>query len=161
MVDSERELDIWIEVHIFGRDVGLAAEHDWQRGDTGAVSTVNVDTDERSGLFIWCRRCNQMEYAGWWGKLDIDGAVARGAKQQCYVAPRAFLTDPAADYLVLAHVREHWHANQLYIFSNALAYDWFARLPVVTNLADAMLQYQPGDYARAAKAVLTFTRAAR
>lgn len=64
-----------------------------------------------------------------------------------------YLTDASADYEVLRHVRETWDARRLRRFSANLQAMWFDRQRDADE-SYPVVAYLPGDYARAALAVM-------
>lgn len=65
-----------------------------------------------------------------------------------------YTTDTAADYEVLRHVRRFWSAEQRMRFGRVLVHKiWRGRWGNGWAMPAAML-YEPGDYARAALAVM-------
>lgn len=61
-----------------------------------------------------------------------------------------YTSNPAADYEVLRRVRETWLHNEQYLFANALAELYRPR----KEGNHPILRYIPGDYSRAALAVM-------
>lgn len=70
-----------------------------------------------------------------------------GRRMPCGWSP---ITDPAADYAVLRHVRETWDTDAQYRFAQALAELYRPR----KEGNHPILRYMPGDYSRAALAVM-------
>ena len=67
-----------------------------------------------------------------------------------------YSTNAKYDYQVLKQVRENWDAEQTGNFCGQLDLIWMARYYGRTDprLKDGVLQYEPGDYSRAALAAL-------
>lgn len=69
-----------------------------------------------------------------------------------------FTGDPTADYSVLVHVRETWIFSKRRAFARDLVKLWQTRVPLPNGEAEAMpgaaMRYLPGDYSRAALAVV-------
>lgn len=63
---------------------------------------------------------------------------------------RYFTTDAAADYEVLCHVRETWDGPARYAMMKRLTTMWLERCVEF----ERWLAYMPGDYSRAALAVM-------
>jgi hypothetical protein len=63
---------------------------------------------------------------------------------------RYFTTDPTADYEVLRHVRETWEQGMIHRYGEALYRIWRHR----SMFMDVGMRYEPGDYSRAALAVM-------
>lgn len=63
-----------------------------------------------------------------------------------------YTTDPAADYSVLEKVRKTWDLQQIRALSASLRYIWHERKEATPYPMETF--YQPGDYSRAALAVL-------
>lgn len=61
-----------------------------------------------------------------------------------------FFEDPSADYSVLEQVRETWSGDDLTAFSRKLHEGWCGEYCIAFPFTD----YKPGDYARAALAVV-------
>jgi hypothetical protein len=79
------------------------------------------------------------------------------------LAPPAYTSDASADYSVLAKVRETWDDVDLFNFGSALAGLWrrLNELPLGCEMRKCGMQhlmYEPGDYSRAALAVLATSK---
>lgn len=89
------------------------------------------------------------------GTVAVDGDGWRkdpDAPLHALTSVPAYTTSPAHDYEVLHHVRETWLHDEQYRFAKLLMSMWRERGRTV---ADApMMRYLPGDYARAALAVV-------
>jgi hypothetical protein len=85
---------------------------------------------------------------------EIDGQWT-AHELHVYYAPRFYTTDPAADYQVLAHVREKWGAEHHCAMRDELKMAWERRAHD-SDKAEVWgpTQYRPGDYSRAALAVI-------
>lgn len=76
--------------------------------------------------------------------------------------PPRYTTDPACDYQVLEHVREKWSQSQVCAVRDELALAWSRRASEqdkrATSVSDFAVhgctQYEPGDFALAALAVI-------
>lgn len=103
----------------------------------------------------------------WYTLRDLQEWLAdhhsRGIHKELWIETQQrfpkYTTDPAADYSVLVKVRETWDQMRLLYFGAALD-DLWARLhkmPLGCEMRQCgmrQLTYQPGDYSRAALAVL-------
>lgn len=88
-----------------------------------------------------------------WGSGYVDRPDGMGGISptgKCIEDIPSCLTDPAADYEVLRHVRETWDHSRQYQFAHALAELYRSR----KEGRHPVVRYQPGDYSRAALAAL-------
>lgn len=95
-------------------------------------------------------------------QLEQDKEVFKNVMGRTYSDPHdvpRYGDDPAADYAVLKHVREHWVERKLLRMRRWLSALWKGRADDAMDTNDPMnltpLYYEPGDYSRAALAVLT------
>lgn len=128
-VQADRETDARVAEHFFNN------AH-WLRYDPWPHHEENFGPCDGFGPGGECSICT--------------GIIAR--------VPPAYTSDPAADYLVLQHVRETWNKARRYRFERALLLIWQDRrgpgIEVAGRTIAPLARYCPGDYARAALAAL-------
>lgn len=94
------------------------------------------------------------KWSVWWDNYDDEisdegeSPVRQG--YAVYDSVPHYTTDAAADYLVLVHVRESWDQEKRHLFEVNLEGIWLKRNRWYTT----PVWYEPGDYSRAALAVL-------
>lgn len=118
-------------------------------GIPGRATYFASNDGGNSGYLFSPYRSEVEEFIAGYRQRMPDSAPARCEVHTSTVYP-AVSSDPAADYEVLRHVRETWDTDAQYQFAHALAELYRPR----KEGNHPILRYMPGDYSRAALAVM-------
>ncbi|MFH1603177.1 MAG: hypothetical protein ABIH03_04650 [Pseudomonadota bacterium] len=113
----------------------------------------------------WFNPCQcgyHAERGGMCGRNDKPAYIYRSTEAERWDFVPCYTSDVAADYEVLDHVRRNWKSELVCDFRDSVKCTWDARAQSYTR-GDGigvwgLTQYQPGDYARAALAIIRIER---